>query len=159
MHTTIGTWLLRLITWDSLLPGLVWSVPYVIAALLPGNRGAIEAAAVILPIAALFFRYRVGRRHIASNFCGPLMRRFQVAALCFGIFVMVFFDTVMMLTHVMPKGAAVATINDLIVWMVLYSVYLAPMTFAMYPGSRWNGDPADAMAADYWPEQRPKDHF
>jgi hypothetical protein len=62
-----GSWLRRLIAWDGLLPGCIVIVPAAIEILLPNHRGAIEIAALILPITAFFLRVRAGKHHIASN--------------------------------------------------------------------------------------------
>ena len=51
-----------------------------------------------------------------------------------GLSVLAVIDAVIMLTPVMPKGAAFATTADLIVWAALYSVYLTAMALALYPG-------------------------
>jgi len=53
---------------------------------------------------------------------------------CLGIFMLVFIDAIMVLSHVMPKEAAFATAADLIVWAALYAIYLTLMALAMYPG-------------------------
>jgi len=133
-RASIGSWLFRLMAWDGLLPAAVWAVPWVIEWLIPHRRGAIEVTAVVLPIVAFFIRYQVGRRYIASNRCGALMRGLQVGVFCVGILLLVLIDAVIVLSHVMPKGAAFATAADCIVWAVLYSIYLTSMAIAMYPG-------------------------
>lgn len=135
-HASIGSWLLRLVAWDGLLPVVIWSSPFLIALLLPNKRGAIELTAIVLPIAALFLRFRAGRRYIAANHCGPILRSLQIGVFCLGILVLFAVDAVMILTHVMPKGAMFATTDDLVVWAVLYAIYFTAMAFAMYPGLR-----------------------
>ncbi len=143
---SIGSWMLRLITWDGVAPAFVWSTPFFIRSVISNCRIAIELTAVVLPIIAFFIRYHVGRRHISSNNCGAIMRSLQVAALCAGILVLVLIDAVMILTHVMPRGAAFAATSDLIIWAVLYAVYLSAMTFALYPGSSRLADTLDSAA-------------
>ena len=130
----LRSWLIRLITWDGLFPLAIWSAPFLVAWVLPNKRGAIETIAVLLPIVAFFVRYGVGRRYIASNHCHAIVRGIQVGALCLGLMVLALIDCVLMLTHVMPRGAAATTTGDLICWAVLFSVYLAMMAFALYPG-------------------------
>ena len=130
----VGSWLLTVATWDSLLPLCVLTVPYLIGILVPNNRGAIEVAATVMPITAFFIRFVVGRRHIASNQCGVIVRRVQLCFLGLGIVVLVLIDAVLILSHVMPKGAAWNNPTDRMVWAVLGSVYLISMTVAMYPG-------------------------
>jgi hypothetical protein len=133
-QVNVGSWLLRVVAWDGLLPAFVALVPTMICALLPNNRGVIEIAAVVLPIAAFFIRVSVGTRHIASNTCGTIVRRLQCFVFIVGIIILALIDSVLILTHVMPKGTPFATSSDCIVWMVLVLVYLTSMTVAMYPG-------------------------
>jgi hypothetical protein len=130
----VGSWLIRLIAWDGLLPGAICAAPFIIRFLVPNSRTAIEFTAVVLPIAAFFARYQAGRRLILLNNCGLILRRFQYGAFYVGIFLLVLIEAVIVLTHVMPKGALFAATEDLIVWAVLYSSYLTAMAVAMYPG-------------------------
>lgn len=44
--------ILRIITWDGLLPGIVWSAPGLVRRVVPIHRGPVEIAAVILPTIA-----------------------------------------------------------------------------------------------------------
>jgi len=53
----------------------------------------------------------------------------------FGALVLVLVDAVLILTNIMPKGAAFATVGDVVVWAILYLTYLGAMSIAMYPGS------------------------
>ncbi len=129
-----GSWILTIISWDGLLPPCVLLVPYLIGVLFPNNRGAIEVAALVMPITGFFIRFVVGRRQIASNQCGVIVRRIQFCFLGLGIFVLVLIDAVLILSHVMPNGAACADRTDCIVWAVLASIYLTSMAIAMYPG-------------------------
>jgi hypothetical protein len=43
-------------------------------------------------------------------------------------------DALLILSLVMPRGALWQTETDRILWVVVVSVYLLAMTFAMYPG-------------------------
>jgi hypothetical protein len=128
-------WLLRILTWDGLLPACVVLFPTVIAIVLPNNRGAIEITAVVLPIAGFFLRVSAGRRQIASNRCAARLRHVQLCAFVLGILVLTLIDAVLILSHVMPQGALFADKTDRVVWTILFSVYLASMTIAMYPGA------------------------
>ncbi|MEZ6136322.1 MAG: hypothetical protein R3C53_15615 [Pirellulaceae bacterium] len=103
--------------------------------MIPNQRAPVEIAAAVLPIIAFFVRFNVGRQCISSNNCRGVTRRLQTASLCIGILVLVLVDAVMILTHVMPKGAAFATMSDIVVWIVMYSIYVAAMSIAMYPGA------------------------
>jgi hypothetical protein len=80
-----GSWLLRVITWDAILPVFVAAVPLAIETFLPTHRGVMEVTAVTLPVAAFFVRIAGGRRHIASNRCSDPVRRVQFGVFCVGI--------------------------------------------------------------------------
>ena len=127
---------MRLITWDGVLPVAIWCTPFLVGWLFPNRRGAIELTAVLLSVVAFVVRYQVGRHHIASNGCRAAVRRVQMCLLCFGLSALALIDAVMILTHVMPQGAAFAATADLIVWAGLYAVYLTAMTLALHPGRR-----------------------
>ncbi|MGZ9126084.1 MAG: hypothetical protein ACXW48_23875 [Candidatus Binatia bacterium] len=133
-HIDFAGWLFRFLTWDGLLPVVILLVPTIIEALLRNRRGPIELAAVALPIAAMLFRYAVGRRHIAHNNCGRRVKQFQYLALCFALFVLVVIDAFMILVHVMPKGAMIANRQEPFFLAGVFSLYLFPMAIAIYPG-------------------------
>lgn len=69
----------------------------------------------------------------------------QLVALCVAIFVLVMIDTLVLLAHVMPRGALFATGTDLVVWAMMISLYLTAMATAMYPG---RGEPSDIGCPD-----------
>jgi hypothetical protein len=124
-------WLFRLLTWDGVLPVCILAVPGLIERAVP-NRGAIEFAAVALPTAFFFVRIVKGCHHIDGNHCGPGFQRLQVWALVVGVFVLVFLDAIMILSHVMPRGALNG--GDFQVMAIMLAIYLIPMAVAMYPG-------------------------
>lgn len=129
-----GSWFLRVLTWDGILAASVLLLPGIVEFLFPNQRGAMELAAVVWPIVALFVRFFVARRHIDANACSLLMRRLQLSAVCVAIFVLLMIDSLVILAHEMPRGAMVATPADMVIWALLIVIYLAAMTFAMYPG-------------------------
>jgi hypothetical protein len=129
------SWLLRILTWDTILPVAVAFVPTAIALFLPNRRGVMEIASVTLPIAAFLLRLRIGKRQIDSNRCSVAVRKFQFCVFFVGILPLVLIDCVIILSHLMPNGALFATSGDLLVWAILAAIYLASMTVAMYPGS------------------------
>lgn len=128
-----GSWLRRIVTWDGLLPIVMWLAPWGIEAVLPNRRGAIEIAAVVLPIVAVFLRFHAGMRQITSNRCAKFVRGVQIAVFVIGILPLVLFDCFMMLAHLMPAGGPMPA-EDVIVWSVFLLIYLTAMTIAMYPG-------------------------
>jgi len=136
-------WVLRVVAWDGALPLAMLSLPYLIGLLL-APRGAIELTAIITPIAAFFIRLRAGSRHINANHCSSAVKRAQVIVLFCGVFFLVFIDAVIILAHVMPKGAL--HWEDFLVLVILGLIYVSAMVFAMYPGREPVGDVAVAWS-------------
>jgi hypothetical protein len=145
----VRSWLLRLITWDGALPACMVFAPAGIKYLFPNNRGAIEIAAIVLPITAFWFRFVVGKRHIDTNHCGPLVQTLQLCVLCLAIFIFVFCDAVIALSHIMPQVDHAATGLDMAVFGIIGLVYLTLMAFAMYPGR------SEASEDPYWQDLDP----
>jgi hypothetical protein len=143
-----GQWVLKLVAWDGVLPVVVLLAPFVVKLVFPNHRDVMEVTAVILPIAAFFIRFFVAQHCISSNQCTPLVRLFQIVSLCMAILVLLLIESLMILAHEMPKGAMVATTADWIVWVVLFSVYLACMSFAMYPGHAHEGWSVECRECD-----------
>lgn len=128
----LATWLLRFLTCDGILLVCILAVPWVIQSALPNNRAVIEITAIVLPIAALFFRAVVGHRHIVSNNCSPSFRRFQAFVFCLAVIVFLFVDCISILFHVMPKPALGG--GDYLLFTILIGSYIIPMAIATYPG-------------------------
>lgn len=129
-----GRWIFRLVAWDGVLPVVVLLAPTVIKVLFPNWRGAIEIAAIALPITAFLIRFYVAKRHITSNECSGLVRCFQFIALCVAILIFLLIDALLILVQDLPNGALVTSETDLIVWAVLITLYLSCMAFVLYPG-------------------------
>ena len=128
----LATWLLRVFAWDGILPVCVLAIPSIIHWALPNNRGIIELTAVTLPIVAFVVRAAVGYRHIAANNCSREVRAVQYSVFYLAIFVFVLVDCVMILSHLIPKGAVGD--GDYLIFSILIGSYLLLMTVAMYPG-------------------------
>lgn len=134
-------WAARVLGWDLVVPALIAAVPALVELGLPGRRGPQEVLGVALPIAAFFLRLRAGRRQIDGNRCGPTTRRWQFAVFCVGVLPLIVVDCLLILVGTMPN-ARMFTREDLAAWVVMLSIYLTSMTFAMYPGRRPPGDDA-----------------
>lgn len=129
-----GSWFFRVLGWDGIMPVCIVLIPTLIKLLIPNNRGAVAVTVVLLPIAAFFVRLAIGIRHIAANHCAIAVRRLQYFVFCLGIFLLIGVDTLLILSHEMPKGAMFANTTDYLAFASLFSIYLASMTIAMYPG-------------------------
>jgi hypothetical protein len=75
------SWLLRILTWDTLLPACVGLVPIGVEFFFPKHRSVMEVVSVTLPIVAFFPRIRAGKRQIQSNRCSDATRSFQTSML------------------------------------------------------------------------------
>ena len=135
------TWMVRLVTWDGVLPLVLGLAPFAVSVVIPSCRGAIEVTAVGLRVAAFLIRLVVGLRFIRTNQCSEKTREFQGIALVLGMFLLVYFDAVSILAHVIPSGALFATWLDFFKFMALFNaVYLGLMAVALYPGRIWRLD-------------------
>jgi hypothetical protein len=130
----ISVWLLRLLTWDGVLPFCMILIPHAARLLFPNNGLVIVFLAVGLPIAALFFRIRAGCQHIDENNCGPTFQKVQVWSMVFGALVLVLIDAMLIVMHEMGARAFLATQGDRIVVGSMVLTYLIAMAVAMYPG-------------------------
>jgi hypothetical protein len=131
-----SAWFLRLITWDGVVPILIALAPLAVELSIPNNRGVMEVAAVALPIAAFFIRLCVGGRLIRTNNCPAETRRLQAIAFVFGLFLLGLFDSVLILSHLVPNG--VPMVGPFLI--VLGGPYLVAMAIALYPGRVWKLD-------------------
>lgn len=127
-------WLLRIVTWDGLLPCCVIAVTLVVKLMFPHVRGALEMTAIVLPISAFLLRAAVGSRQIAANQHGQILRISQYTAFGIALLLLVLIDCVLILSQIMPAGALWAAKQDRVVWAVLFSLYIGLMTFALFPG-------------------------
>ncbi|WP_425615925.1 hypothetical protein NA78x_005860 [Anatilimnocola sp. NA78] len=136
MHRTrinFVRWAWRVVAWDGVLPLVLLGLPHFIRWLIPNADKVIEIAAVVLPIGAFFTRMVAGCLHIRTNRCGPRLRSAQQAALFCGVFVLVLFDAFVILQLNIPAGA-IPHVEVVATGLVVFSIYLPFLTFAMYPG-------------------------
>jgi hypothetical protein len=145
-HVNIWDWLHRVLGWDGLLPVCIAVLPTGIDFVLPNNADALTIAAVTAPIAALFVRFSVGRRHLASNQVGPAVRACQYCVFTAAIFLLCLIDCFVIIIHVVPAVPA----TDWSILGALFSLYLIAMSFAMFPGRTensmaWTADCAEKL--------------
>jgi hypothetical protein len=126
-------WFGRIVTYDGVLPLMVWLTPWLASVAFPNRRGLIEILAILLPVIGFLIRYYRGRRLIDSNLCSLRFRRCQFASLCVGLVLLAFIDCVIVLLYVMPRGA-MDNVSDWVVFLFLGSAYFSLMAGAMYPG-------------------------
>jgi NADH:ubiquinone oxidoreductase subunit 6 (subunit J) len=131
-------WLLRLATWDGLLPAAVWGASTVLLAVLPRKEEAVVLTVAILPAAALIVRFYVGRRMIDTNACTPGFRKVQLVCLCAGLLVLTLLDTLLMTLFTLELPQPANPTEELaavaIIVAMFYTPYLLFLAVAMYPG-------------------------
>jgi hypothetical protein len=123
-------WLIRLLTWDGLLPVAIWLVPLAVRSAFPRNRDVTEAVGIVLPILVLFARFGYGCVIITTNSCNSWFRFAQLLTLCAAILGMMLLEVLLMMSH----EAHPMTLRDLRGIAMLIGVYLVMMAFATYPG-------------------------
>lgn len=131
-----AAWLKRVIGWDALLPIAVSALSILIVKSIPNANVAQLLALVALPVVAFIVRLGAGCYHIGQNACGPVFRRFQVAALMLSLLVLLFADFFIALVAfggklVGPTPEELAELGS-----VVLPVYVVLVLFAMYPGRR-----------------------
>lgn len=134
-------WLIRLATWDGLLPLAVWLVPLFIRTTFPRHRELYETVGICLPILVLFLRFFFGFRMITSNHCPIWVRCLQTMALCVGILVMILVDVILMMSHEMGPMRA----GDQEFFAISIGIYVALMAFATFPGRAPDGIEAEDL--------------
>jgi hypothetical protein len=114
------------------LPVIVVTLPNLIETLFPGRRGVLEITSLVVPALALAWRIGIGKRQIASNGCGRLVRSVQIIAFCLGILIIGFIEGVMILARLNPPGNMFNSPKDRNIWLGLAVTYLVLMAVAMY---------------------------
>jgi hypothetical protein len=131
----IRLWLFRLITWDGVLPVVVWTSPFLIRLILPNDQRALELAIVIIPAMSLVVRIYAGMHFINRNNCAVGFRILQMRALCVGTFLLLFIDLAFLFqTHIAPKGVRVVNPVAQSLCSAVLAIYLLSMAVAVYPG-------------------------
>lgn len=132
-HVDYVGWFLRLLGWDIVLTAVVAIVPVVVQLVFPGNPDAIDFIAVPLPILAFLLRACSGWYHIQANGCDIEMRQQQTSAFMLALVMLGTFDTMMIMSHIIPAPGPLAQI-DYFIYGGLFLLYLGLMACAMYPG-------------------------
>lgn len=133
-------WLLLIVTWDGLLPFCVAIAPIGIKIVFPNVRGAVEITAVVLPVLAFLLRAANGIRQITATCGAGILRNIKQIAFGIGLLLLTLIDCVLILSHIMPRGALFAAKEDCLMWAALFSIYFASMAFAFFPGRADSGN-------------------
>jgi hypothetical protein len=125
---TLSKWLLRILTWDGVLPVCILAVPSLVEWLLP-NSNVVGLIYVVIAIAAFFARIAVGARHIRCNNCPRVFQHIQFGVFLLAILLLLVLDTAMMAVPIRTLRN-----EDFRELATLLSVYFVLMVLAMYPG-------------------------
>jgi len=129
--SVVTRWLLRLFSYDGVLPALVFLIPGLLSVAI-GAGAIIELTAVALPIIAYFWRMAIGLRHIETNGCSRIVRRIQKCWLFVGLLALLLVDAFMILTWNIPRNAL--SVQDYITTFYIYLVYVLCLAVSTYPG-------------------------
>jgi len=130
-------WALSLVTWDGLLVVVMIVAPGVLRWLWPQDRQAQELGGTLLVMLALGVRVFIGRRHIARNHCGPVLRKLQTAVLFMMALFLLMIDCILIDFGGLPQREI----------LFIVSTYVGGMAFVLYPGRRAISD-AGQLRAD-----------
>lgn len=130
-QSILSLWLIRLFGYDGLVPALVIAIPALISWVF-GRGVVIEVIAVILPIVAFFWRSAIGLHQIEGNTCPNGVRISQKVALCLALLTLALVDAFLILAWGLPANAL--AMDDYLVTLAIYGVYLCLMAFASFPG-------------------------
>lgn len=130
-------WFSRVFGLDGIMPIFVLLFPMVAqnVFLLPDHQ--MISISVILSILAMVTRVLLGEKALAANQVGPFFRGCQKVVFVLGLLVLLLLEIFVIILHFIPPAPPVP-IEVLGILAGMYLVYLAAMTFAMFPG--W-GDP------------------
>lgn len=139
------SWLVRLITWDGIVPIIMLSVPMLVRRFGPQNNdGASLIAVVFALIVGIFLRFSFGMRHIKENYCSTIVKCLQRIVLLVMICVLVVFESFL---AVVPRGPVRP--EDLMFIGGFGAIYLLVMSSVLYPGRRPLND-ADYDYLEEW---------
>jgi hypothetical protein len=125
-------WAIRVAAWDSLLPIVVLATPFLVNRLAAKNRDLSDFVGTAVPLIACIIRAIVGIRHIHTNQCSSVVRKFQYCAFFVALLLLVFVDTMLILTHQQGMQAP----DEYLALVCVLTIYFPLIVFAMYPGRK-----------------------
>ena len=126
-------WFSRVFSLDGILPLFVFLLPKGIQWIFDIPDHDMVLPSVILPILAMILRVILGLKAIDSNQVRPFFRGCQLIVFVCGVLVLMFLETFVVALHFLPPVAP-APVKIISVLAVMHLIYLAAMTFAMFPG-------------------------
>ena len=127
-------WLLRVLTWEGLVPATVFFGSMAIAILSKHDFWLIIGTGILLPSIACVVRFRSGMRTIETNNCHPFTRFWQMKSLIIGVIIMGFMEGLYIIYSTKPGLGLLGGGNDTHIWIGFLLAYLLLLTFATYPG-------------------------
>ncbi|GEM_PF-489453 len=139
-------WLVRLLSWDGLLPLGCWGVIWVVHQVFLQRRGIVELTAIVLPTAAFIVRMVVGWRsfrvgappewarsgHFLLKFLGGWVITLRLVLFFLGLATLAFLDAMVALRPLIP-GMAQNPVAFQINFVVFYGIYFLCMAVVTLP--------------------------
>lgn len=119
-------WLKAIVRWDGILPLVVASAAPFVRLAFPKQTWVGDLTAVALPIAAFFFRLRIGGRYFETHRHYP----WQGVVFFIAVLWLVLLDATLILFNQIPEAIS---IRDWRVWFLMYAGYVIAMAIALYP--------------------------
>lgn len=132
-------WFIHLLTWDGVVPVVMWSLPFLVRHFGPPNNDRAFVFAVVGGlIAGILLRYTFGMRHIRANYCSIRVKAFQQAGLFAMIALLVLVESLLCVMPPIPEGGLKTP--DVLFFSAMFTVYLLVMACVLYPGRRTSHD-------------------
>jgi hypothetical protein len=130
-----SAWLLRLLTWDGLLPIGMLLVPVLAGNFLP-NRAEVGLGYTLMIVGAALLRVRAGCLHIDANHCSETFQRFQVWLLIAAVGLLLCIDAFLLIWYEFgcPVDWSAEGLSVAAVFGSLVLLYALTMAIVMYPG-------------------------
>lgn len=142
----IPPWIVRLITWDGIMPAVVCLSPRIVEFFFPNDEVTFATAFVLIVTFIFAIRFIIGRLTIEENHCDEAMKRLQTITFTMGMFVLMVIDTCVILSKHFKKkpGVPSFSVEGFIIWSCVCFMYLLLMAVSMYPGNPETGGNAQA---------------
>ncbi len=128
-------WLLRVLTWDGLVPVSMLLLSRGLTLIVVGGGGEFDLLSIILPCIAIGVRLYLGHVAISVNHCTPSVRQAQFISLLLGLILLAVIECALILAATLPPGnGPFDRAEDRQIGYWLLAAYISFVTIAMYPG-------------------------
>ena len=128
-------WFIHLLTWDGVVPVVMWSLPFLVRRFGPPNNDRFFVFAVVGGlIFGVLLRYAFGMRHIRTNYFSSRVKSLQRIGLLAMIALLVWFECLLCVMPPIPPAGLKAP--EMMFFTAMFSGYLLFMACVLYPGRR-----------------------